>query len=60
MAAPVLKPGAATAHDHDHAHDDHHDDHAHPERPWQILSAVLFIALLVVAFRKNPRAPRSP
>jgi multidrug efflux pump subunit AcrA (membrane-fusion protein) len=55
-----LKPGAATAHDHDHAHDDHHDDHAHPERPWQILSAVLFIALLVVAFRKNPRAPRSP
>jgi multidrug efflux pump subunit AcrA (membrane-fusion protein) len=55
-----LKPGAATVHDHDHAHDDHHDDHAHPERPWQILSAVLFIALLVVAFRKNPRAPRSP
>jgi multidrug efflux pump subunit AcrA (membrane-fusion protein) len=55
-----LNPGAATAHDHDHAHDDHHDDHAHPERPWQILSAVLFIALLVVAFRKNPRAPRSP
>jgi multidrug efflux pump subunit AcrB len=51
---------ASDAHDHDHAHDDHHDDHAHPERPWQILSAVLFIALLVVAFRKNPRAPRSP
>jgi multidrug efflux pump subunit AcrA (membrane-fusion protein) len=55
-----LKPGAATVHDHDHAHDDHHDDHAHPERPWQILSAVLFIALLVVAFRKNPRAPNTP
>ena len=54
-----LKPGvtpAATPTD-DHGHD--HADHAHPERPWQILSAVLFIALLLVAFRKSPRAPRS-
>jgi multidrug efflux pump subunit AcrA (membrane-fusion protein) len=55
-----LKPGATPAatptadHDHDHA------DHAHPERAWQILSAVLFIALLFVAFRKNPRAPHAP
>lgn len=55
-----LKPGATPAatptDDHGHDHADHHDDHAHPERPWQILSAVLFIALLLVAFRKSPRA----
>ena len=54
-----LKPGAtpaATPTD-DHGHD--HADHAHPERPWQILSAVLFIALLLVAFRKSPRAPHT-
>ncbi len=56
-----LKPGAAPAATptDGHDHDDHHDDHAHPERPWQILSAVLFIALVVVAFRKNPRAART-
>ena len=55
-----LKPGATPAatptDDHGHDHADHHDDHAHSERPWQILSAVLFIALLLVAFRKSPRA----
>ena len=54
-----LKAALAAAHDHDHAHNDHHDDHAHPERPWQILSAVLFATLLIVAFRKNPRAART-
>jgi multidrug efflux pump subunit AcrA (membrane-fusion protein) len=55
-----LKAGAtpATAPTDAHAHD--HADHAHPERPWQILSAVLFAALLIVAFRKNPRAPHTP
>ncbi len=40
------------------AHDDH-PDHVHPQRPWQILSAFLFLALLVVAIRKSP-APTHP
>ncbi len=55
-----LKPGeakpavAAAGHDHGHAHD-HGDEH--PERPWQILSAVLFLALLAVGFRRPRGAP---
>jgi len=55
-----LKPGeakpagAAAGHDHGHAHD-HGDEH--PERPWQILSAVLFLALLAVGFRRPRSAP---
>jgi multidrug efflux pump subunit AcrA (membrane-fusion protein) len=57
-----LKSGAPTAagadtHDHDH---DHADEHGHPERPWQILSAVLFVALLLMSVRKkNPSSAPS-
>lgn len=33
----------ASSHDHDH---DDHDDHAHPERPWQIATAILALTTL--------------
>jgi multidrug efflux pump subunit AcrA (membrane-fusion protein) len=48
------KTGAAPSAAHDHGHD-HDDDHAHPQRPWQILSAVLFVALLVITIRQSRR-----
>lgn len=52
-----IRPGqnVANAND-DHGHSHGADDHAHPERLWQILSALLFVALLVVSFRKSRRA----
>ena len=53
QAKKAAAPSAAGS---DHGHD-HGDDHAHPQRPWQILSAVLFVALLVVGFRKKAAAP---
>ncbi|MBL9200108.1 MAG: efflux RND transporter periplasmic adaptor subunit [Opitutaceae bacterium] len=55
QAKKSTAPAAAGS---DHGHD-HGDDHAHPQRPWQILSAVLFIALLFVGFRKKAAAPRA-
>ena len=67
-----LKAALDAAHGHDHASDGSelkpgpaansahaHDDHAHPERPWQILSAILFATLLVIAIRKSPRPGKS-
>lgn len=41
-----------------HDHHDHHD-HAHPSRFWMIVSGVLFVALLVVGFRKKAAAARA-
>jgi cobalt-zinc-cadmium efflux system membrane fusion protein len=40
--------------------DTHHNDHGHPsENPfWMITSGVLFIALIMVALRRKPAAPR--
>lgn len=48
----------SSSHDHDHDHpDDHdHDDHAHPERPWQIATAVLglvSLSLLIALARRR-------
>lgn len=49
LTADAKKAGSG---DHDHAPgDDHGHGHAHPERPWQVLSGVLLLALLVVGFR---------
>ena len=45
-------PGAVGADHHDHAH-------AHESPFWKIVSGVLFVALLVVGFRKNPGALRA-
>lgn len=38
-------------HDHHHEHDDDHADHDSSERPWMIVSAVLFIALVFVSVK---------
>jgi membrane fusion protein, heavy metal efflux system len=52
------KTGAASAsgadhgHGHDHAHG-HGDEHEHESPLWMIVSGVLFVALLVVSFRKR-------
>ena len=63
-ATPAADAHAGHDHaDHGHAHDDHDDhDHAteHPERPWMILSGVLFIALVVVSALKRRAAPPAP
>lgn len=42
---------------HDHGHG--HDDHGSSAMLWQIVSGVLFVALLVVGFRRRPAAPRA-
>jgi cobalt-zinc-cadmium efflux system membrane fusion protein len=48
------------AHDNNNDHDhDHDDDHGHQSPFWMITSGVLFIALLVVSFRKKPATPRT-
>lgn len=50
----------SSSHGHDHDdHDDHdHDDHAHPERPWQIATAVLGLAslFLLIALARRRHA----
>lgn len=65
-----LKEALDAAHGHEHNEDgseitpeqrrEHQEaataDHAHPGRFWQIVSGVLFVALLVIAFVKNPVA----
>ena len=55
-AGGKAKGGAAGSHDHDHDHD-HAHEHQNPF--WMIVSGVLFIALLVVGFRKRPPAPNA-
>lgn len=57
LPAGAARPaGAAAGHGHSHGHDHGHGDE-HPERPWQILSGVLFLALLAVGFRRPRGAP---
>lgn len=63
-ATPAADAHAGHDHaDHGHAHDDHDDhdhDAEHPERPWMILSGVLFISLVVVSALKRRVAPPAP
>jgi multidrug efflux pump subunit AcrA (membrane-fusion protein) len=68
-----LKEALDAAHGHEHNEDgseitptqrreqqkESHHSHTDPSRFWQIVSGVLFVALLVVAFVKNPTAKRA-